>query len=98
MPRRGFSWPNEGEENTTDAEPPDARGALEGTRDRQAGRDPRLPAGRRAHLPGQDRQDALPGAAPGDRRRRAAALAAAVTPSPWRANAPATSSACRRRP
>src|SRR5919197_4279601 len=54
-------------ERSVYGEPPHARGAVEGTGDRPPGGHPRLRRGRRAHLPGQDRQDAVPGAARGAR-------------------------------
>src|SRR5919108_1349689 len=61
--RRVFSWDKE----RTHGEPPHARRALEGARDRPPGGHPRLRRRRRAHLPGQDRQDPLRGAARGAR-------------------------------
>src|SRR5690242_8605545 len=54
-------------ERSVNGEPPHARGAVEGTGDRPPGSHPRLRRGRGAHLPGQDRQDAVPGAARGAR-------------------------------
>src|SRR5205823_5521794 len=44
-----------------------ARGAVQGTRDRPPGGHPRLRRRRCADLPGQDRQDAVPGPARGAR-------------------------------
>ena len=52
------------------AEPSDARGAVEGGRDRARRGDQDLRRGARPDLPGQDRQDPVPGAARGDRARR----------------------------
>src|SRR5205807_5128956 len=62
--RRAFSYT----ERSVNGEPPHARGAVEGTGDRPPGGHPRLRRGRCAHLPGQDRQDAVPGAARSARR------------------------------
>src|SRR5919202_6423994 len=59
--RRAFSWDKE----KTNGEPPHARRALEGARDRPPGGHPRLRRGRRTHLPGQDRQDPFRRAARG---------------------------------
>src|SRR6266498_5943411 len=62
--KRAFSYT----ERSVNGEPPHARGAVEGTRDRPPGGHPRLRRGRCAHLPGQDRQDAVPGTARSARR------------------------------
>src|SRR6266511_2756031 len=59
--KRAFSYT----ERSVNGEPPHARRVVEGTRDRPPGGHPRLRRGRRAHLPGQDRQDVVPGAARG---------------------------------
>src|SRR5919201_4744917 len=61
--RRAFSYT----ERRVNGEPPHARGAVEGTGDRPPGSHPRLCRRGRAHLPGQDRQDVVPGAARGAR-------------------------------
>src|SRR6476646_2079834 len=52
-------------ERSVDGEPPNARGAVQGIRDRASRGDPGLRRRRRAHLSGEDRQDAVPGAARG---------------------------------
>src|SRR5439155_2713006 len=63
-----------GRSKQPDAKPPDAGGAVQGARDRAAGSDPPLSRGGGPDLPGQDRQNALPGAARRGRRRPATAL------------------------
>src|SRR6266498_2713367 len=61
--KRAFSYT----ERSVNGEPPHARGAVQGTRDRPPGGHPCLRRGRRAHLSGQDRQDTVPGPARGAR-------------------------------
>src|SRR5438445_6713517 len=56
------------------AKPPDAGGAVEGAWNRSPRGDQGLRAGVDPDLPGQDRQDAVPGSAPGARRDAAAPL------------------------
>src|SRR2546423_15653133 len=60
-----------------DAEPPDAGRVVEGAWDRSPRGDQGLRAGVDPDLPGQDRQDAVPGSAPGARRDAATSLARA---------------------
>ena len=60
------------------------------------GSDPGLRAGRRPDLPGQDRQDPLPGAAPGDRRRSIAGQAASPPSASDRARSYLAAGARRR--
>src|SRR5439155_22378498 len=62
--RRVFSCDKE---RSVDGKPPHARGAVQGTRDRPPRGHPRLRRRRCADLPGQDRQDAVPGPARGAR-------------------------------
>src|SRR2546423_6787991 len=59
-----------------DAEPPDAGRVVERAWDRAPRGDQSLRAGVDPDLPGQDRQDAVPGSAPGPRRDAAAPLSA----------------------
>src|SRR5437868_8385189 len=56
------------------AKPPDAGGAVEGAWNRSPRGDQGLRAGVDPDLPGQDRQDAVPGSAPGARRDAATSL------------------------
>src|SRR6185312_6017765 len=84
--RRAFSYT----ERSVNGEPPHARGAVEGTGDRPPRGHPRLRRGRCADLPGQDRQDAVPGAAGGARGApealvRSSRLAGRLTPARGRA-------------
>src|SRR5439155_2661432 len=62
------------------AKPPDAGGAVEGAWNRSPRGDQGLRAGVDPDLPGQDRQDAVPGSAPGARRDAAAPL---ILRGPW---------------
>src|SRR3954469_9251524 len=70
--RRVFCWTPG---RSAHGKPPDARRALEGARDRSPRGDQGLCGRVDPDLPGQDRQDPVPGTAPGARRDAAAPLA-----------------------
>src|SRR5215210_1835227 len=79
------------------AEPPDARGAVEGDgAGARAGHQPLSPGGR-ADLPGKDRQDPLSRAASGDGRRRPPAAPAPLGPKLLAAGGGALARAVRAR-
>src|SRR3954452_1774798 len=77
----GFFYGETTPGRSTSGEPPDAGRAVEGDEDRPRGDHQGLPAGRCPDLPGQDRQDAVPGAARGIGRRLAAALPLRARPA-----------------
>src|SRR3954447_15373220 len=77
----GFFYGETTPGRSTSGEPPDAGRAVEGDEDRPRGDHQGLPAGRCPDLSGQDRQDAVPGAARGDGRRLAAALPLRARPA-----------------
>src|SRR6185312_15210511 len=70
--RRVFCWTPG---RSAHGKPPDAGRALEGARDRSPGGDQGLCRGVDPDLPGEDRQDPVPGSASGARRDAAAPLA-----------------------